>query len=93
MPLSLKPTPAPEIPIEGAEMIIPLVCIGIFFLIVLGLLAWFFIVMNRGDERSQARQEKMYRSPALRRMAKYMSARSFFPESYGASGWKSWLHK
>ena len=38
MPLSLKPTPAPEIPIEGAEMIVPLVCIGIFFLIVLGLL-------------------------------------------------------
>ena len=93
MPLSLKTTPAPEIPIEGAEMIAPLVCIGIFFLIVLGLLAWFFIVMNRGDERSQARQEKMYRSPALRRMAKYMSARSFFPESYGASAWKSWLHK
>ena len=49
MPLSLKPTPAPEIPIEGAEMIVPLVCIGIFFLIVLGLLAWFFIVMNRGE--------------------------------------------
>ena len=54
---------APEISIAGAEMIIPLVCIGIFFLLVFGFLVWFFIAMNRGDERSQARQEKMYRSP------------------------------
>ena len=89
MPLSLKPTPAPEIPIEGAEMIVPLVCIGIFFLIVLGLLAWFFIAMNRSDETSQERQEKMYRSPALRRTARIMDASCFRP---GTPGWKRWFH-
>ena len=89
MPLSLKPTPAPEIPIEGAEMIVPLVWIGIFFLIVLGLLAWFFIAMNRSDERSQERQEKMYRSPALRRTAIIMDASCFRP---GTPGWKRWFH-
>ena len=89
MPLSLKPTPAPEIPIEGAEMIVPLVCIGIFFLLVFGLLAWFFIAMNRSYARSQERQEKMYRSPALRRTAKIMDASCFRP---GTPGWKRWFH-
>ena len=89
MPLSLKPTPAPEIPIEGAEMIVPLACIGIFFLLVFGLLAWFFIVMNRNDARSRERQEKMYRSPALRRTAKIMDASCFRP---GTPGWKRWFH-
>ena len=90
MPLSLKPTPAPEIPIEGAEMIVPLVCIGIFFLIVLGLLAWFFIVMSRNDARSRERQEKMYRSPALRKAARIMEASSFRP---GTPGWKNWSRR
>ena len=89
MPLSLKPTPAPEIPIEGAEMIVPLICIGIFFLIVLGLLAWFIIPMNRSDARRQERQAKMYRSPALRRTAKIMDASCFRP---GTPGWKRWFH-
>ena len=89
MPLSLKPTPAPEIPIEGAEMIVPLICIGIFFLIVLGLLAWFFIAMNRSDARSPERQEKMYRSPALRRTANIRDASCFRP---GTPGWKRWVH-
>ena len=90
MPLSLKPTPAPEIPIEGAEMIVPLVCIGIFFLLVFGLLAWFFIVMNRNDARSRERQEKMYRSPALRKAARIMEASSFRP---GTPGWKNWSRR
>ena len=90
MPLSLKPTPAPQMPIEGAEMIVPLVCIGIFFLIVLGLLAWFFIAMNRNDARSRERQEKMYRSPALRRTAKIMDASCF---RSGTPGWKRWFHE
>ena len=90
MPLSLKPTPAPEIPIEGAEMIVPLVCIGIFFLIVLGLLAWFFIAMNRNDARSRERQEKMYRSPALRKAARIMEAGGFRP---GTPGWKNWFRR
>ena len=90
MPLSLKPTPAPEIPVESAEMIAPLVCIGIFFLVVLGLLAWFFIVMNRNDERSRERQERMYKSPFLRRMARIMDASCFRP---GTPGWKRWFHK
>ena len=89
MPLSLKPTPAPEIPIEGAEMIVPLICIGIFFLLVFGFLVWFFIAMNRSDARSQERQEKMYRSPALRRTAKIMDASCFRP---GTPGWKRWFH-
>ena len=71
-------------------MIVPLVCIGIFFLLVFGFLVWFFIAMNRGDERSQARQEKMYRSPALRRMARIMDASCFRP---GTLGWKRWFHK
>ena len=94
MPLSLKlTTSAPEIPIEGAEMVVPLVCIGIFFLIVLGLLAWFFVMMNRSDERSRARQEKMYRSPLLHRMARCRAARSIFPNSFGSSAWKSWLRR
>ena len=90
MPLSLKPTPAPEIPIEGAEMIVPLVCIGIFFLLVFGLLAWFFIVMSRNDARSRERQEKMYRSPALRKAARIMGASSFRP---GTPGWKNWFRR
>ena len=90
MPLSLKPTPAPEIPIEGAEMIVPLVCIGIFFLLVFGLLAWFFIVMSRNDARSRERQEKMYRSPALRKAARIMEASSFRP---GTPGWKNWSRR
>ena len=90
MPLSLKPTPAPQMPIEGAEMIVPLVCIGIFFLIVLGLLAWFFIAMNRNDARSRERQEKMYRSPALRKAARIMEASSFRP---GTPGWKNWSRR
>ena len=90
MPLSLKPTPAPEIPIEGAEMIVPLVCIGIFFLLVFGLLAWFFIVMSRNDARSRERQEKMYRAPALRKAARIMEASSFRP---GTPGWKNWVRR
>ena len=90
MPLSLKPTPAPEIPIEGAEMIVPLVCIGIFFLLVFGLLAWFFIVMSRNDARSRERQEKMYRSPALRKAARIMDASSFRP---GTPGWQTWFRR
>ena len=90
MPLSLKPTPAPEIPIEGAEIIAPLVCIGIFFLVVLGLLAWFFIVMNRNDERSRERQERMYKSPFLRRLARIMDASCF---RLGTPGWKRWFHE
>ena len=79
-----------EISIAGAEMIVPLVCIGIFFLVVLGLLAWFFIVMNRNDERSRERQERMYKSPFLRRMARIMDASCFRP---GTPGWKRWFHK
>ena len=90
-----EPTPRPEIPIEGTEMVIPLIAIGIFFLLMFGLFAWFFYFMHRTDAKSRIRQERLYKSPFLKRMAQFYAARpdSLFPKTYGSENWKSWLKK
>ena len=81
-----EPTPRPEIPIEGAEMIVPLICIGAFFLLVFGFFAWFFLTMNREDEAGKDKQDRMLKSPVLKGIAKGFSVRHgglFFPKSFG----------
>ena len=90
-----EPTPRPEIPIEGADMILPLVGAVLFFLLMLGLFVWFFYTMHSRDAKSRIRQDKLYRSRFLKKAAQYYAARpdSLFPKTYGSEAWKSWLKK
>ena len=87
-----EPTPRPEIPIEGAEMIVPLICIGIFFLIVFGLLVKFFLFMNSDSKEDDAKQDEMYHAVYLRKVAQYHTntPEFLFPKTYGKQAWTSW---
>ncbi len=66
---------------------------GLFLLAILAFFGWFFCMMNREDEKGEEMQERVYKSSALRKCARYMSARSFFPNSYGSGAWRSWFRK
>jgi len=87
-----EPTPRPEVPIEGPEMIIPLICIGIFFLVILGLFARYFCFMHSERRKDMDKQDAMYRSPRLKREANRSrnGLPSFFPKTYGGNAWASW---
>ena len=67
--------------------------IGLFLLAILGFFGWFFFMMNREDEKGEEKQDRMYKSPALRNCARYMGSRSIFPNSYGSGAWRSWFRK
>lgn len=74
------------------DVLIPLLCIGLFFVLILGFFFWFFIAMNRDDAKGEARQTKIYKSRFLKFLARSYGRRGgrsrFFPNSFGGRLWK-----
>ena len=79
----------------NAEVMIPLVCIGVFFLVIIILLVRFFFTMVNPSAKNQEKQNKLYKSRFLKKAAKYHASTPdfLFPNTNGSSTWKSWLKK
>jgi len=52
------------------DLVLPVLLIGLFFAVVLGLMLWFFGVMIRSDSKARRTEGKIRRSRFVRRMLK-----------------------
>ena len=74
------------------EIILVIVGCVVFFGLILGFFAWYFIAMNREDTKGKAQQDKIYKSRFLKFLAGSFGrggGRSkFFPNTFGGRMWK-----
>lgn len=74
------------------EIILVIVGCVVFFGLILGFFAWYFIAMNRDDAKGEAQQTRIYKSRFLKLLARSCGRRggrsSFFPNSFGGRMWK-----
>ena len=74
------------------EIILVIAGCVLFFGLILGFFAWYFIAMNREDAKGEAQQERIRKSRFLKLLAGSFGrggGRSrFFPNTFGGRMWK-----